>query len=265
MTTILITGSTDGIGLAAAESLASLGHDVVLHGRNPDKADRAVEQVRAGARGEVASVVADLSELRGVAAFTDRVLSDHPDLGVVINNAGVFTTDREMTAEGLDVRFAVNTIAPYVIATRTLPHLPADGRLVNLSSAAQQPVDLGALGSGPGLGHQAAYAQSKLALTMWSIELGLASDGPTVIAVNPGSLLGTKMVQDGYGVAGGDIGIGADILTRSAVDPTMADANGQYFDNDIGRLAHPHPDALDPAKRRALIERIDEIVAGLTT
>ena len=142
--------------------------------------------------------------------------------------------------------------------TRLFPFLASDGRIINLSSAAQAPVDPAAFAGRRQLDHGNAYAQSKLALTMWSNHLAqqLGKDGPAVIAVNPGSFLGTKMVKEAYGRAGNDIEIGSDILTRAATSSEFADASGRYFDNDAGRFASPHPDALDAAKNAALVELI---------
>ena len=108
-----------------------------------------------------------------------------------------------------------------------------------------------------------AYAQSKLALTMWTMERGRqrTDDEPVYIAVNPGSLLGSKMVKDAFGVDGGDIGIGADILIRTALDPAFADKSGSYFDNDKGDFGDPHPDALDTQKCTAVINAVEQIIA----
>ena len=110
-----------------------------------------------------------------------------------------------------------------------------------------------------------AYAQSKLAITMWSRQLAdeLGPDGPAVIAVNPGSLLATKMVKEGFGVAGNDIGIGADILVRAALGDDFATASGRYWDNDAGSFGSPHPDALDPAITRTVTEEVDRLAAEL--
>jgi len=110
-----------------------------------------------------------------------------------------------------------------------------------------------------------AYSQSKLALTMWSREMALVQkDGPIVVAVNPGSMLGSKMVKEGFGVAGGDIGIGADILTRAALGDEFAEASGLYFDNDSGQFASPHSDALDPHKTQEIVRVIETVLATLT-
>ena len=146
-----------------------------------------------------------------------------------------------------------------------MPLLGAAGRVVNLSSAAQAPVDLEALAGRVGLADMDAYAQSKLAITAWSRVLAQAlKDGPAIIAVNPGSLLGSKMVKEGFGVAGGDLGIGAEILARAALADEFAAASGQYFDNDKGRFAAPHPDALDPRKCEEIVRVIEAVLAGLT-
>jgi NAD(P)-dependent dehydrogenase (short-subunit alcohol dehydrogenase family) len=167
---------------------------------------------------------------------------------------------------GLDVRFVVNTIAPYLLTQRLLPMLGTSGRVVNLSSAAQSPVDLDALAGKRRLGEMPAYAQSKLALTMWSFELArkLGKNGPAIIAVNPGSMLGSKMVKEAYGVAGGDLRIGADILCRAALTDEFAAASGQYFDNDIGQFASPLADALNPQKCEAIVRVIEGILAEIT-
>ena len=168
--------------------------------------------------------------------------------------------------DGLDVRFAVNTIAPYLLMQRLLPLLGASGRVINLSSAAQSPVNPEALAGRAKLSDGAAYAQSKLALTMWSrsLALSLEDDGPAVIAVNPGSMLGSKMVKEAFGVTGGDIRIGAEILTRAALEDEFAAASGRYFDNDSGRFASPHSDALDPRKSEEFVRVIAAILAEKT-
>lgn len=152
MKTILITGATDGIGLETARQLAAQGHTVLIHGRNPAK----VEQVATELNAE--SYVADLSNLTDVEALANAVAEKHATLDVLINNAGVFNTPEPVLANGMDVRFVVNTIAPYLLTIRLLPMLGTSGRVVNLSSAAQSPVDLNALAGKAKLGDMPAYA-----------------------------------------------------------------------------------------------------------
>lgn len=264
---ILITGSTDGIGLETARVLVSMGHHVLLHGRNPSKleeAERTLSGLPGG--GRVECYVADLSRLADVEAFAKAVTETHATLDVLINNAGVYSASDPSTKDGLDVRFAVNTIAPYLLTQRLLPLLGKSGRVVNLSSAAQSRVDPNALAGQGYLSDGAAYAQSKLALTMWSrsLALSLKDHGPAIIAVNPGSMLGSKMVKEAFGVDGGDIRIGAEILIRAALADEFAAASGQYFDNDSGRFASPHPDALDQRKSEEIIGVIETVLAEKT-
>ena len=144
--TIVITGSTDGIGLETARLLVSQGHHVLLHGRNPEKLEN-VEKALSGLAGGgcVNSYLADLSRMIDVDAFTKAVAEQHTQLDVLINNADIFRTSAPITEDGLDVRFAVNTIAPYLITQRLLPLIGASGRVINLSSAAQSTLNLDTL------------------------------------------------------------------------------------------------------------------------
>lgn len=258
---IFITGATDGIGKLTAKTLADRGHRVLLHGRNPAKLEAVAAEL--GERTE--TYVADLSRLAEVAAMATQILARHPRLDVLINNAGVLKTRQPHTPEGLDVRFVVNTLAPYVLTERLLPIIPRAGRAVNLSSAAQAPVNPAAMRGQLALADDmAAYAQSKLAITIWSRALAERSpEGPVVVAVNPGSLLASKMVKEGFGIPGKDLSIGAEILCKAALDPAFADASGKYFDNDSGRFSDPHAAALDAAHVDTVMRTIDELVARL--
>lgn len=263
--TILITGSTDGLGLETAKMLASQGHHVLLHGRNADKLKQAEKDISALSDGDhVESYLADLSRMDDVEVLADAVSKRHTTLDVLINNAGIFRTHDPITPEGLDVRFAVNTIAPCLLTRRLLPLLGTSARVINLSSAAQSQVDPEALAGRVQLSDELeAYAQSKLAITMWSrsMALSLKNEGPAFVAINPGSLLATKMVEEGFGMAGKDIRIGADILIRAALSSEFADVSGEYFDNDSGQFSEPHPDALDSRKSDEVIQAIEAVLS----
>lgn len=263
--TILVTGATDGIGLETVKMLVADGHNVLLHGRNREKlANVARELSILPGGGKVESYIADFSRMTDVEKLSEAIIIKHEKLDVLINNAGVFVVSESNTIDGLDVRFAVNTIAPYLLTKKLLPLMGTSTRVVNLSSAAQAPVNLKALkGSLGQLSAGDAYAQSKLALTMWSFDMAnsLRNDGPSIIAVNPKSFLGSKMVRQAYGATGGDLRIGADILCRAAFSDEFSGASGKYFDNDIGTFAHPHPDALNRRKCKELVTVIEEILA----
>ncbi|MEM8687537.1 MAG: SDR family NAD(P)-dependent oxidoreductase [Pseudomonadota bacterium] len=259
--TLLITGSTDGIGLETARQLLQDGHTVLIHGRSQAKLDSAKAELSALSAGHVRAYLADLSDLAQVDALAAAVANDHERLDVLVNNAGIFKTPKPVTADGLDVRFVVNTLAPYLLTHRLLPLLGTKGRVVNLSSAAQAPVDVRALAGQVALEDMSAYAQSKLAITMWSRTLAeQLPDGPAIIALNPGSLLGSKMVKEGFGVAGSDLSIGADIIARASLSEEFARASGKYFDNDSGRFANPHSDAMDSAKSAEVTQLVEQLV-----
>lgn len=202
MKTILLTGATDGIGLATARLLAAKGHRVLLHGRNPDKL-KSVRSELAASGGNAEGYLADLSRLHEVETLARNIPDNHQTIDVLINNAGVFNAPDPNTRDGLDIRFAVNTIAPYLLTKRLLPLLGKNSRVVNLSSAAQEPVDLPALAGKSPLPAATAYAQSKLAIIMWTNHLAatLGKNGPVLVSVNPASLLGSKMVKEAFGIA----------------------------------------------------------------
>lgn len=264
--TILVTGSTDGIGLETAKALVELGHTVLLHERNAKKLGEIQEKIATSHDGgHVEKYVADLSRLNEVKALAQTVADRHTSLDVLINNAGVYHMSNPITENGLDARFVINTIAPYLLTKILIPRMTTSGRIINLSSAAQSPVSPDALTGRVSLPDNAAYAQSKLALTMWSCSMGLSlkRNGPAIIAINPGSMLGTKMVKQAFGVSGSNVGIGADILVQAALSDKFNAATGKYFDNDTKRFAQPHPDVLNQPKAEQIVCVIESILSEL--
>jgi len=261
--TILITGSTDGIGKLAAIKLAKDGHRVYLHGRSTEKLQQVLSEVKTESGNErVKGFTADLSDLDAVRKMAEQIKQKLPKLDVLINNAGVFKSPLSKTEDGLDIRFAVNYLAPYLLTHALLPLLKkADApRVLNVSSAAQSPVSLPALKGEENLSARSAYAQSKLAMAMWNTHLAKAEPEINAIVINPGSLLNTKMVREAFGHHQSPAEKGGDILYDLAVSDKYQNASGQYFDNDAGDFGSLHQKGTDKKAIAALIEQTEKLL-----
>ncbi|MEM9052959.1 MAG: SDR family NAD(P)-dependent oxidoreductase [Bacteroidota bacterium] len=263
MKTILITGATTGIGKLVALKLHREGHTVLIHGRSESKVQATLNELNdIRNSSDIQGFVADLSNFSEVRRFAQEVKESLDHLDVLINNAGVFKSDSAINAEGLELRLAVNYLAP-VILTTEIEKLLRNGsspRVINLSSAAQAPVSLAALEGTEPLIQDSAYAQSKLALTMWSFNLAKEWDFATVIAVNPGSLLNTRMAHEAYGQHWSPAEKGGDILYALATSEEFSQSTGKYFDNDRGQFNHAHPDAYDNLKIQELISKTNQLI-----
>lgn len=262
--TILITGSTDGIGYLTAKTLVEQGHNVIVHGRSFDKLEKIKKQLESfKTTGNIHSVLGDLSLLKNVEVLANNILEKFTSIDVLINNAGIYKTQDERTAEGFDIRFAVNTLAPYLLTKKLIPVLSKNARVINLSSAAQAPVDLNALKGHVLLSSSSeAYAQSKLAITMWTNHMAslFKDNNPMIVSVNPKSLLASKMVKEAYGIQGSDLSVASDILVRAAISDEFKDASGKYYDNDIASFSKPHLDALNIQKCNELVFVMEDIL-----
>ena len=263
MQTIFITGSTDGIGKLAALKLAKDGHNIIVHGRNSEKLAATISELKeTSSNSNITGYISDLSDFESIHKMIKDISSKDPNIDVLINNAGVFKSSVQTNKDGLDLRFAVNYFAPYLLTNGLLPILSKGklARIINLSSAAQAPVSLPALAGKESISSQEAYAQSKLALTMWSFAFAKVNPTLTTIAVNPGSLLNTNMVKEAYGHHWSSADKGADILYNLAVSEEHDENNGKYFDNDKGFFSDAHPDAYNEAKIYELIAETDKIL-----
>ena len=142
--TVLITGSTDGVGRYVAERLAAGGTRVIVHGRDRGRGEAVVERI-AHEGGEARFLAADLSSLAEVRALADAVRNDGGGLDALVNNAGIGTSGagRELSADGFELRFAVNYLAGFLLTRLLLPALERreSPRIVNVASAGQQSID----------------------------------------------------------------------------------------------------------------------------
>lgn len=270
MKTILITGSTDGIGKLAALKLAKDGNEIYLHGRDSKKLESVISEIKTKSNNDkIKGFIADLSDLNAVKQLAEQITNDVSKIDVLINNAGIFKSPKDITKDGLDIRFAVNYFAPFILTKRLLPliHRGTESRIINLSSAAQAPVSSAALLGMEKLNVQAAYAQSKLALTMWSFYLAKPVKGIVVIAVNPGSLLNTRMANEAYGQYWSPADKGANILYDLAISDEYKNQTGKYFDNDKGdvkgNFAQAHLDAYNVEFIEKLISDTEKLISQL--
>ncbi len=266
-TVTLVTGATDGLGRALAERLAGLGMTVHIHGRSEEKLARAREEIVAATGNEdISTHRADLASLAEVRGLADE-LSALPALHLLINNAGIGSglpdsPGREESKDGIELRFAVNYLAGFVLTERLLPLLErsAPARIVMIASLGQASLDFDdpllerSLYEG-----RRAYAQSKLAQITYANDLAarLLATGITVNSLHPATFMPTKIVLDERGTSVDSLDRGVETAVRVAIDPELDTVTGHFFDRE--QEARAEAQAYDPTaqqKLRALSERL---------
>jgi NAD(P)-dependent dehydrogenase (short-subunit alcohol dehydrogenase family) len=244
--TVLVTGATDGIGYATARRFVDAGATVYLHAPDQDSGEKAMTRlVKDGAEPlHLYLVVADFTRLDEVAGLADTLAATLPALDVLVNNAAVAPPERRTyTQHGQELTFQVNYLAPYLLTTKLVPRLAsAGGRIVNVSSVMHSGGNI--KWKNPAGEHQywplAAYAQSKLALTMYTRSLAEAGGASfTALSVHPG-VFRTRLLPL-YGRLGRPAEEAAPILTTLG-SPKYPVINGGYYDG------------LSPAKAATLVE-----------
>jgi NAD(P)-dependent dehydrogenase (short-subunit alcohol dehydrogenase family) len=267
---ILVTGSTDGLGKSTARDLAAAGATVLLHGRDPERGDAAVREIREETDNDrLHYYVADFSSLEEVRRLAHEVTADHDRLDVLVNNAGIGAgrrgeTSRDLSRDGYELRFAVNYLAPFLLTRLLLPLVRRSepARIVNVASAGQSPISFDDVMLERGYDGMRAYAQSKLALVMFTFDLAGELEGTGLIAnsLHPASLMDTKMVFETFGSASSSVREGTDATVRLAISPELRRVTGRYFDGQ--REARADEQAYDPEARERL-RRLSEELTGL--
>jgi NAD(P)-dependent dehydrogenase (short-subunit alcohol dehydrogenase family) len=260
--TILVTGATDGLGRALARELVSRGATVLLHGRSEERLEDTQREL-----GAAATYVADFSSLDEVRRLASALERDQERLDLLVNNAGIGGGDgrREESAEGYELRFAVNYLAPFLLTNLLLPLLrrSVPARIVNVASAGQAAIDFDDVMLERRYDAMRAYGQSKLAQIMFTFELAerLRGEdaGVTVNALHPASLMNTKMVYESFGYTMSTVEDGVEATLRLAISPELEGVTGRYFDRL--REARPNNQADDAEARRRLWRLSEELVS----
>jgi NAD(P)-dependent dehydrogenase (short-subunit alcohol dehydrogenase family) len=247
---ILVTGSTDGLGRRVAAELAARGASVLVHGRDPARVDPAVRET-----GAATGLVADLASLEEVRSLADAA----GELDALVNNAGVIEPARRRSADGHELTLAVNYLSHFLLTMLLLPCMREPGRIVNVASIGQAPLDFDDPMLERGYDGYTAYAKSKLAQVMFTFELAerLQDRDITVNALHPATLMDTKMVRERLGRAQSSVEEGVDAVVRLVADPELDGVSGRFFDGL--RESAAHRQAHDPDARRRLWEESERL------
>jgi len=265
-TVILVTGATGGLGRRLALDLAGRGATVLAHGRRRERLDGLLDELRSAGDAPVRGCLADLSSLDEVRRMAGEVVEAEERLDVLVNNAGVGAGDERVeSADGYELRFAVNHLAGFLLTRLLLDLLRASApsRVVNVASIGQAAIDFDdvMLERGSFSGFRA-YAQSKLAQILSTIDLAeeLEGSGVTVNALHPATLMDTAMVRESFGTPRATVREGADATLRLIADRELEGVSGRYFEGT--REGAADGQAYDPEARAAL-RRLSLRLTGL--
>jgi NAD(P)-dependent dehydrogenase (short-subunit alcohol dehydrogenase family) len=249
----LVTGSTDGLGREVARRLAADGAHVIVHGRNVERGHSVVAEIAAGGTGSARLYQADFASLAEVRRLAGDIRRDYPRLDVLVNNAGVIVQERQVSADGHELQFAVNYLSGYLLTYLLQPLLEqgTSPRVVNVSSIAASALDFGNVMLERGYSPWGAYGQSKLAQVMFTIDLAqeLNEKGIVVQALHPATYMDTTMVRTNGIDPTSTVDEGADAVMHAIATTAPS---GTYF---VGqRVRAPHRQAADGEARRQLRE-----------
>ena len=259
---ILITGSTSGLGRAVALDLASPEVHVIVHGRDEQRGREVVREIEA-AGGSASLHLADFASLDEVRALAEAIRSQYDRLDVLVNNAGVWLRPedgRRTSRDGHEFHFQVNYLAHFLLTHLLLDRLvdSAPARIVNVASAAQRAIDFDNVMLESGYSDGRAYAQSKLAQVLMTMDLAeqLADTGVVVAALHPATLMDTAMVLERGARARSSVQEGAQAVMNLVTGDDVP--SGAYY-NGLEPV-RANAQAYDEQARR----RLRELSAELT-
>jgi NAD(P)-dependent dehydrogenase (short-subunit alcohol dehydrogenase family) len=255
--TVLITGSTDGVGRAVAKAMGDQDFRVLVHGRdqNQKRGEGVVADIVA-AGGVAEFIAADLASLVEVRRLATTVPEKAERLDILINNAGIGTAgaERQLSADGHELRFAVNYLAGFLLTRLLLPLLrrSAPARIVNVSSGGQQAIDFDDVMLTNGYSGMRAYCQSKLAQILFTFDRAeeLAGTGVTATCLHPATYMDTTMVRRTGVKPWSSVDEGAAAIMNLALSPALEGRSGVYF-NGLNQ-ARPNAQAYDLDARHRL-------------
>jgi len=283
----VITGATGGLGYETALALAGADAEVILTGRNADKGKDALRRIRAvHPQSKLRFELLDLASLASIASFSYRLNADARPIDLLVNNAGVMAlATRQVTVDGFERQLGTNYLGHFALTAHLLPLLRGahKARVVNLSSVAHRRgrIDLDDLQASRNYAPWKSYAQSKLAMLMFALELQRRSEangwGFLSNAAHPGWAR-TDLIANGpgtKGIMGAMAALFALLFSHSAADgalPTLfaatspdARAAGYYGPNGFAELkgapapARIMPQASDADVSARLWERSVEL------
>lgn len=260
---VLVTGSTSGLGREVARRLGSMGAFVIVHGRNRERGMEIVEEIESEGVGNALFYAVDLASFDEVREFGETILRDYDRLNVLVNNAGFGRApdERLLSADGHEFRFQVNHLSHFLLTRMFLPRLrsSAPSRIVNVSSGAQTPIDFDNVMLEKDFSGGRAYAQSKLAQVMFTIDLAeeLAGTDVVVNTLHPATYMDTRMVRRAGLTPRATVGEGADAVMQLITSPDIG--SGGYFSGL--QPARANAQAYDE-EARAKLRRLSEELTG---
>jgi NAD(P)-dependent dehydrogenase (short-subunit alcohol dehydrogenase family) len=256
--TVFITGSTDGVGRYVALQLAAQGANLLIHGRDTARAKDVVDQITRSGKGTATFYQADLSSLADARKLADRVRADQKKLDIFISNAGIGSRnmgpERRVSADGHELRFAVNYLSGFLLAHALLPIIKAaaPARIINVASLGQAPLDFDDVMLTKGYDGVRAYSQSKLSQIMFTIDLAeeLKGAGITVNSLHPATYMNTTMVRAGGVTPMSTVEEGGAAILHLATGDDMDGRSGLFFNGMKETRANAQ--AYDAAARKKL-------------